>query len=106
MMLRTPRAPAPASCPLFSRVPRIGILRSSLAGSWIRPRNTPPRRPRGAPIRARGGRYYLRLDFRFTEFSEVRLTRCFLLPYVHVPSPKDVTRSLCGGYSLPAGPTV
>src|SRR5215203_4563532 len=48
--------------PLFTGVRGIGILGSSLAGFWIKPRNTPPRWPWASPIRARGGRYYLRLD--------------------------------------------
>ena len=50
----------------------LGILGSPFAVSWIRPRNTPARWPWVVPIRARGGRYYLRLDFRFTGFYEVR----------------------------------
>src|SRR5215203_2587396 len=33
---------------LFTGVRGIGILGSSLAGSWIKPRNTPGSRPRGA----------------------------------------------------------
>jgi hypothetical protein len=32
----------------------IGILGSSLAGSWIKPRDTPPRWPWEGPIRSRG----------------------------------------------------
>jgi hypothetical protein len=48
--------------PLFTLVRGRGILRGSFAGSWIRPRNTPARCPCGAPIRARGDRYYPRLD--------------------------------------------
>ena len=47
---------------LFTEVRGIGILGSSLAGSWIKPRNTPPRWPWDGSIHARGGRYYLRLD--------------------------------------------
>jgi hypothetical protein len=50
------------SLPLFTQVRGIGILRSSLAGSWIKPRNTPPRWPWSGPNHARGGRYYSRLD--------------------------------------------
>src|SRR5215208_2779254 len=33
---------------LFTQVPGIGFLRSSLAGSWIRPRNSPARCPGSA----------------------------------------------------------
>src|SRR5215208_2180009 len=47
---------------LFTGVRGIRILGSSLAGSWIKPRNTPPRWPWAGPIRAQGGEYYLRLD--------------------------------------------
>jgi hypothetical protein len=50
------------STALFTRVRGIGILGSSLAGSWIRPRNTPARWPWAGPIHTRGGRYYLILD--------------------------------------------
>src|SRR5215208_4010090 len=46
----------------FCELRILGILGSPYAGSWIRSRNTPPRWPRVGPIRARGGRYYLRLD--------------------------------------------
>src|SRR5215203_2629126 len=47
---------------LFTRVRRIGILGSSDPGSWIKPRNTPPRWPWAGSIRSRDGRYYLMLD--------------------------------------------
>src|SRR5215217_8975772 len=47
---------------LFTRVRGIGILGSSLAGSWIKPRNTPPRWPWAGPNHARGGWYYWGLD--------------------------------------------
>src|SRR5215217_1753103 len=40
----------------------LGILGSPFAGCCIRTRNTPARWPWVAPIRARGGRYYLGLD--------------------------------------------
>src|SRR5215216_6961350 len=36
-------------CGLFTRVRGIGILGSSLAGSWIKPRNTPRITPPGIP---------------------------------------------------------
>src|SRR5215204_3663280 len=52
--------------PQFTEARRRKILRSPFPGSWIRPRNTPARWPSASPIHARGGRYYLRLDFRFT----------------------------------------
>src|SRR5215208_1766281 len=48
--------------PLFTGVRGIGILGSSLAGSWIKPRNTSARWPWGGLIHSRGGRYYPRLD--------------------------------------------
>jgi len=48
--------------PLFTGVRGICVLGSSFAESCIKPRNTPARWPRAGPIRARGGRYYLRLD--------------------------------------------
>jgi hypothetical protein len=47
---------------LFTGVRGIGILGSSLARFWIRPRNTPALWPWAVPIQARGGGYYLRLD--------------------------------------------
>src|SRR5829696_6837080 len=52
----------PPLLPLFTEVRGIRILGSSLAGSWIKPRNTPARWPWAGPIGARGGWYYLRLD--------------------------------------------
>jgi hypothetical protein len=55
-------SPGPASLPLFTGVRGIEFLGSSLAGSWIKSRNTPPRCPWSGPIHARGGRYYQRLD--------------------------------------------
>jgi hypothetical protein len=47
---------------LFTRVRGIGILGSPLAGSWMKPRNTPPRWPRTGPIGTRAGGYYPGLD--------------------------------------------
>src|SRR5215211_3350488 len=47
---------------LFTGVRGIRILGSSLAGSWIKPRNTSARWPWAGLTHARGGRYYLRLD--------------------------------------------
>src|SRR5215210_5447607 len=47
---------------LFTQVRGIRILRSPDAGSWIKPRNTPPRWPWPGPIHARGARYYRGLD--------------------------------------------
>src|SRR5215203_1097258 len=52
----------PFFMPLFTQVRGRRILGSPFAGFWIKPRNTPPRWSRGGPIRARDGRYYLRLD--------------------------------------------
>jgi hypothetical protein len=43
-------------------LPRIRILGSPYARSWIRSRNTSSRGPWVGPIHGRGGRYYLRLD--------------------------------------------
>jgi hypothetical protein len=54
---------ASALCsPLFTGVRGIEILGSSLAGSCIKPRNSPSLWPSASPIHARAGRYYLRLD--------------------------------------------
>src|SRR5688500_16296224 len=55
----------------FCELRLLGILGSPFAGCCIRSRNTPARWPWVAPIHTQGGRCYLRLDFRFTEFSEV-----------------------------------
>jgi hypothetical protein len=54
--------PGPLFLPLFTEVRGIRILGSSLAESWIKSRNTPPRWPWTGLIHTRGGGYYLRLD--------------------------------------------
>src|SRR5215203_291014 len=69
--------------PLFTQVRGIGILGSSLAGSCIKPRNTPPRWPWAGPIPAQGGRYYLRLDAYAASWMVATLLVMAVLP-VHV----------------------
>jgi hypothetical protein len=52
----------PFFMPLFTQMRGRVILRSSHAGSWIKPRNTPLRLSWTGSNRTRGGRYYPRLD--------------------------------------------
>jgi hypothetical protein len=65
---------------IFTRVPRIEILGSPHAGSWIKPRNTPPLWPWTGLIHTRGGRYYLRLDAYAASWMVATLLvmRCYL----------------------------
>ena len=74
------------------------VLRSSNAGSWIRPRNTPAQGSKTGPISARGGRYYPRLDAYAALWM---LSRPLLLPPLVHPHPasglhqRGLYRSVC-----------
>ena len=79
---------------LRCELPRTLLLRSSNAGSWIRPRNTPAQGSKTA----RGGRYYPRLDAYAALWM---LSRPLLLPPLVYPHPasglhqRGLYRSVC-----------